>query len=99
MVLGKRICTVIVLVSWEIELFKSVELYLGDGLEMAEHLAIMIGRDYTVTVDSYHGLEKYFCVGKLTKFLYYREQLYDCTRKCFFFKKRNNTFFINCLER
>ena len=34
-------------VSWETELFKSVDLYLGDGLEMAGHLVMMQGRDST----------------------------------------------------
>ena len=46
-------------------LFKLVELYLGDGLEMARHLG-----DFTVTVDSYHGLEMYVEVCNLTNYLY-----------------------------
>ena len=50
------------------------------------------GRLYTVTVDSYHGLEMYVFVCNLTVYLYYREQPFDCTRK-WFLKTENNICF------
>ena len=49
------------------QLFKSVELGSGDGLEMAEHSALTLRRDCIVIVNSYHCLELYVFVCILTK--------------------------------
>ena len=38
------------------EFFKLIELYMGDGLEMAGHSAIVLEKFYTVTVYLCHGL-------------------------------------------
>ena len=57
------------------KLFKLVELYFGDGLEMAGHSAITLGILYTITACSYHGLEMYVFVCNVKKYLYYRGTL------------------------
>ena len=85
--LGRK-TTCLLLCSPGRELFQLVELYLRNSLEMAGHLAVRLGETLldsgklcTVTVKSYSGLEIYVFVWNLKKYLYYREQLYDCTRK------------------
>ena len=51
---------------------KSVELYVGDHLEMVRHPTVTLGRDCLVMVNSYHGLEMFVLVCNLSKYLYYR---------------------------
>ena len=59
--------------SHRTQLFKSVELYLRDVLEIFGKLSHYTGRRLcTTTVDAYHGLEMYVFVFNLTKYLYYR---------------------------
>ena len=43
--IGKRFCLVIVQVSWDTELFTLLELYLGDGQDMADHSVLALRED------------------------------------------------------
>ena len=52
----KRLYMVIFQVFQGMELFKSVDVYLVDSLEMEGHFTMTLGRDPVVTVGSYHGL-------------------------------------------
>ena len=54
------------------ECFALVELYTGDGLEMAGYPAVPLRKLCTITVDSYNGLEMYVSVYNWMKFQYYR---------------------------
>ena len=64
-----------------------MELYSVDGLEMAGHLVVSLGKVCRVTIDSYHDLEMYVSVCNLTKYLYHRGHIYDFTENGFERKK------------
>ena len=67
---GKRLYILIVQVSWETELFNSVELYLEASLEMAQNSAVTLGRNFPVIVDSFNSLEMYAFICNLMMYLY-----------------------------
>ena len=87
--LGKRLCRGTVWLSWVTELFLVGRV----SLEMAGHLAMTVGRDFTVTSGSYHCHEMYvFCV-QLCKISALRGQPYDYTRNGL---ERKKIIYVSC---
>ena len=77
--LVKRVCIIIVPISWEIELSESLELSFRDGLEIAGHMAMILEGNCTISFNLYHGHQMYVCAAWQSTCT--KGQWCDCTRK------------------